>query len=320
MPRSLKLFTLFCMLSVSVCFTLAACYWVAEHYFFDKFFFQKSEAHGYWVVEDSTYHRLAGYGTRAQDMLALEEFIYEQKDPRILGTQATNEFTIALYGDSYVWGVGVREQERFADLLEKKLNEYRPTKVLVFAIEGDNIVDQWRKYKAFLRTGQKADLSIFGIVHNDAFLKKYSWYGPEGEEELEQCEGETVWDVSEDWAEIDVTVVYPQRVKRSLEADTKNWCIVQKLLPDFPKKNALYVSLDSLLTSNPDSLAMTEVYKKAGFPVLTFKMPAPDNTPEQQKMFVSKSETHPSVLAHRIYADEITKTLLQDPRFGFIER
>lgn len=320
MPKVAKVFSLVLVSALSIGLSVAACYWVAENFFFDKFFYQKSLSHGYWVIPDGTYRGLVSFGSRAKDMLALEEFIYEQKDLRVLGTQASNEFTVALFGDSYVWGAGVTENQRFAHVLEEELNRYRPTKVLVFAIEGDNIVDQWRKYEAFLQTGQKADLFVFGIVHNDAFLKKNSWYGMTGQELLDECQGEEVLDIYEDLDQIDPAVVYPQRVKRSLETDTKNYCIVQKLLPEFPKTKALYVDLDSLLTSNPDSLAMADHYRNAGFPVLSFKMPAVDSSSQQEKMFVSKKERHPSVLAHRLYADEIVKLLEHDPRFGFIER
>jgi len=321
MPRLLKYFAVFCFSAVSICVTLVSCYWIAERYYFDKFFYQKSELHGYWVGEDSSYKQLAVYGKRAQDMLALLQYIHEQKDPtKVLGATASNEFTIALFGDSYVWGVGVLEQQRFASLIEKELNAYRPTKVLVFAIEGDNLVDHWRKYNAFLRSGNTADLFMFGIVDNDAFLKSSSWYGMEGQEKLDQCEGEVILDVSEDWTEIDVFAEYPRRVEQSLQPHTKNRCVVQQLLSDFPKKSGLYIGLDSLLTSNPNTLRMANVYEELGFPVLTFDMPSVDLSPDQEKMFVSKKERHPSVLAHQLYAEEIVKTLLRDPRFGFVER
>lgn len=320
MHKVLQWFTMFCFASVSICVALVGCYWIAEHFYFDKFFYQKSTIHGYWLSQDSSYQQLKVFGKRGQDMLALQQFIFEQKSPSVLGAQASNEYTIALFGDSYVWGVGVTEEQRFAHLLEKKLNEYRPTKVLVYAVEGDNIIDQWRKYQAFFRTGTQADLFLFGVVHNDAFLKKNSWYGNEGQEKVDECLGETIWDVSEDWNDIDVGTVYPQRVKRSLEPDTKNFCIVQKLFGDFPKKNALYVDLDSLLTSNPITLVMGDLYRNAGFPVLTFSTPATDLTPAQERMFVSQKERHPSVLAHKMYAEEIIKSLMNDPKFGFVER
>lgn len=321
MPRLLKFFSVFCFSAVSICLTLVACYWVAERYYFDKFFYQKSQLHGYWIADDSSYKQLAVYGKRADDMLALLQYIHEQKDSRrVLGATATNEFTIVLFGDSYVWGVGVLEQQRFASLIEKELNAYRPTNVVVFAVEGDNLVDHWRKYKAYLSSGNHADLFLFGIVDNDAFLKSSSWYGNEGQEKLDECEGEVIWDVSEDWTKIDVFAEYPRRVEQSLMPHTKNWCVVQKLLPEFPKKSALYISLDSLLTSNPNSLRMTNVYKELNFPVLTLEMPGVDLSPVQEKMFVSQKERHPSVLAHQLYAKEIVKTLLSDPRFGFVER
>jgi hypothetical protein len=90
------------------------------------------------------------------------------------------------------------------------------------------------------------------------------------------------------------------------------------LLPDFPRDKALYVDLDSLLTSNPDTLALGEIYKRAGLPVLSFEMIGPDLSSQQERLFVSKKERHPSALAHRLYAEEIVRVLMSDPRFGFL--
>lgn len=318
--KAVRVLAVLTLVVVTTAIAIFACVWVAEHYFFDKFFYQKSEAHGYWIAEETSYKGLASYGSRGEDILALLDFIEEDKDPQTLKASAANEFTVAILGDSYTWGVGVREQQRYADLVEQKLNQYRPTKVLVLAMEGDNIVDHYRKYAELLKSGTQVDLFIFGVVHNDAFLKKYPWYGKEAEDEIYGCEGEVVWDVSEDWAEIDVAVEYPKRVVKSLQPGTKNYCIVQTLIPKLPKHQALYVNLDSLLTTNPDSMLMAEEYQKAGYPVLTMQTIAPDHTPKQQRLFVSQKETHPSVLAHELYANSIVETLLDDPRFGFIER
>jgi hypothetical protein len=291
---------------------------VAEHWFFDRFFYQKSLAHGYWVSTEGGFEGLKAFGKRGEDILALEEFIQKKSDGAVLGATTESSQTIAVFGDSYVWGTGVKEDQRFAHLLEEQLNRYQSTKVFVFATEGDNIVDQWRKYQAVKRTGANIDLYVFGVVHNDALLKKNSWHGNEGQEKIDQCEGETVWDVTEDWSQIDVEDEYPKRVKQSVLVGTKNACVILKLLPDFPRDKALYVDLDSLLTSNPDTLALGEIYKRAGLPVLSFEMIGPDLSSQQERLFVSKKERHPSALAHRLYAEEIVRVLMSDPRFGFL--
>lgn len=315
----LKFFLLIGLIAtVSIFTTTAACYWIAEHFFFDKFFYHKSVAHGYWVSPETGYQGLADFGHRGSDMLGLMRIIFEGKESKVLGVQATNQFTIAVFGDSYVWGLGVRENERLSALLEEKLNHYRPTKVLTFAVEGDNLIDHWRKYKALRDSGQKIDLLILGIVHNDAFIKKNSWYGLADQDLVDQCQGRVILDVSEDIEEHRFVDVYPQRVLQSLEPDTKNYCIVQEFIPKFPKEHALYVSLDSLLTTDPKSLKMTELWQKAGYPVLTFKTIAPDLSPEQETLFVSQKERHPSARAHRLFAAGIADILLKDPRFGFI--
>ncbi|MBW7955199.1 hypothetical protein H3C66_00535 [Patescibacteria group bacterium] len=318
--KTLPVVLAFGALTVTTIVAVIGCYWVAEHYFFDKFFYQKSIAHGYWPVDDGSYKALSTFGSRGEDVLALIEYIEEEKEPRVLGSTASNEFTIALFGDSYIWGKGVREDQRLGDVLERKLDRHRPTQVLTFALEGDNIIDQWRKYLAVQKSGTKVDLYVFAIVHNDAFLKKYPWYGNEGQEKIDACEGEIVWDISEDYDQVDVGAVYPQRVKRSLETGTKNYCVVQALLPEFPREHAVYIDLDSLLTSNPDSLAMADQYRQFGLPVLTFGMLGLDNTNQQEKLFVTKMERHPSALAHSLYAEGIEKLLLQDKAFAFLER
>lgn len=296
-------------------FTIAACFWLAEHVFFDKFFFQKSLAHGYWVTEESSYEHLAAYGNRGTDILGLLHSIHDE-NATVLGAADSDEFTIALYGDSYTWGAGVREHQRYAAQLEQELDRSRPTKVLVFAMEGDNVVDQYLKYQAVQRSGQHIDVHIFGIVHNDALLKKNYVYG-ELPGEVSSCSGETVWDISEDWQDIDAEKEYPIRIQRSFSPDTLNACIVDRLLQTLPKEKSLYVGLDSLLSEHLNDKLMLTEYKKRGFTVLEFSPLSKEHPEVQEKLFVSQKERHPSALAHRLYAEQIAKVLREDNRFGF---
>ncbi|KKQ49358.1 MAG: hypothetical protein US68_C0016G0018, partial [Candidatus Shapirobacteria bacterium GW2011_GWE1_38_10] len=119
------------------------------------FFYQKSITHGYWIPSKHPTHD--DFGHRAKDIYQLQS---GQPDP--LKTNNSDIFKIALYGDSYVWGQGIKNEQRFAKLLETKLNKIRPTKIISLAETGDNIFDHYQKYKATPEIFGEIDLNVFG--------------------------------------------------------------------------------------------------------------------------------------------------------------
>src|SRR3989344_6833304 len=111
----------------------------SEKYFFDKFYYYKSASHGYvnpiWnplingsnpsIVEE-----------RIKDLRALIEITRKDSEANNQ-LSPSNYFRIAIIGDSMVYGLGIRNNERFSYLLEQKLNKIKPTKAYILAQPAD---------------------------------------------------------------------------------------------------------------------------------------------------------------------------------------
>lgn len=296
--------------------TIFTCYWLAEHLFFDRFFYQKSPAHGYWVASSELLPGLAFFGSRASDTRSLLTAM-PATSSSILGRNDDRQiYTIAVIGDSYTWGTGVRESQRFVRQLEARLNQERPTKVLSLALEGDNLLDHWLKYQLLKEQQADLDLVIFALVHNDGLLKADSPYG-EIQAVTAGCEGPSITELAAETTAAAAAVQYPEIIRQSMQPGTRNRCVLDGLLGRLPHHRALYLHLDSLLTSNPETLALAQLFQDRGFPVFGWQMLGPDLSPVQEQLFVSPRERHPSVLAHRLYAASLSKLLLEDPVWGF---
>jgi hypothetical protein len=114
-----------------ICITIAtsaARRWAAETYFFDKFIYDKNPRYGYFAQGTTT----ASFGKRAEELLHLEEFQNNQKQGTtgVSGETADSRYAVVVIGDSYVWGQGLRNEDRFAYILEKKLNTIIPSHVM----------------------------------------------------------------------------------------------------------------------------------------------------------------------------------------------
>jgi len=161
MPKIIKIISL-CTLTFLFCFlTYKLCYFIAEKYFFDKLFYQKSVIHGY--INSDNYQQ---YGERAKDIVTLKG----NNQNKTLGI-STNIFTIVVIGDSFTWGQGIRNNQRFVFLLNQKFNSLRPTNIISLAMPGWNILD-YKNYYDQARQLYSPDLYIFTVVDNDNYINK----------------------------------------------------------------------------------------------------------------------------------------------------
>lgn len=172
---AIRLLSVFIMTILS----LKATIWVAEHYFFDKFFYRKSAMHGYSKDEGNPLAEKDLKGLLKPRLQDLNELL-QTNDYRILGEQSDNNtYKVALIGDSFVYGTGVRTSERFGEVLEKKLNLIRLSRVYVLAQPGDDLIDNFAKFELAFQYIQP-DIYILGMVDNDISFGAYDKY-PQGE-------------------------------------------------------------------------------------------------------------------------------------------
>lgn len=288
--------------------SLFACYFIAQKFFFDKFFYQKSVTFGYWIPSARSSLSLKDFGDRARDIYQLENKIPDKNYP-------TELFQIAIYGDSYVWGQGIKNDQRFAKILEEKLNQHRPTRVISLAEIGDNIFDHYQKYQQAADIFGKIDLHIFALLFNDllfdnpidnryqtkTFLSHNSYFGCTGPEFI-------------------ATFEEGQNTLDSLNPDSKNYCTFKKIIPLLPNKNVLYFDIGQITHS--DTNPLQKKFHLLASQNLSLFEPFSQEIPSSShpnKYNVSPIDFHPSALANQIIAKLFYQEITTNPEWGFVK-
>lgn len=144
---------------------------ISEIFFFDKFYYQKSIDFGYFHFPPNKKSTLEVFGKRSQDVLTL----LNNKSPDVKGHTSHGNYTIAIVGDSYVWGQGLKNNDRFPILLERKLSNLKDTKVYSFGMSGDGILDYYVKYQK-IKELYDIDLYVYVLTVNDILINKDSLF------------------------------------------------------------------------------------------------------------------------------------------------
>jgi lysophospholipase L1-like esterase len=82
---------------------------------------------------------------------------------REIGAKASGRYRIAIVGDSFTWGQGIEERERFSDVLEVDLGP--PYEVLNFGIPGNNLPEHVHVIEQALKVS--ADFVLLQLYIND---------------------------------------------------------------------------------------------------------------------------------------------------------
>jgi hypothetical protein len=303
-------FSAISLFSLLLCFiTYRLCYFVAEKYFFDKFFYQKNTTYGYWSQDKEVI--LSDFGYRSKDLLTY----FNSSSDKVLGDTDNNSYRIAIIGDSLVWGTGIKNNERFAYILEQKLNHIHPTTIFSLANPGDDFFDNYVKYLDSSKFFGKIDLYIFGLFNNDlAFSNSFI----ESQKKLKKnlaigCPGkiytEPTFDLNNEHLNQDYTIAG----MGSLNPSSANYCAFQKLISLLPQQKTIYIDLGSLI--NNDEL------QQKFWGIVSSHLPV-INIPYQDthKTAVSQFEKHPNSYSNLIYADILFNEITTNPRWNFIKK
>jgi hypothetical protein len=304
------------LFSLLLCFfSYRFCYFIAEKYFFDKFFYQKSISHGY--NPPNRQFNYLDYGNRAKDLMALEN----PSVKNVLGISDDNYYRIVVIGDSHVWGSGIRNEQRFSKLLENKFNKIKPTKVYSYGKCGNNTLDYYDVYKQ-ISSILTANLYIIVPVTNDAILLTDDLDNPI----TNLCQKENpnekpIMNVGDD----------PGKMIDSSWINPINQCIVNKSLEFLPTNNAIYFIdknydndnsqfkyyLQSLNKNNKYVLS-TEVGKYMDKYKKYFD---PHNLSDNHNIYdnfsISRVEPHPNALANQMYADILFNEITTNSKWNF---
>ncbi|MFA5025583.1 MAG: SGNH/GDSL hydrolase family protein [Candidatus Shapirobacteria bacterium] len=307
MTKTNKILTLFFFTMIICLTTYFICYFIAEKYFFDKFFYQKSISHGYVLSEEN--FNYATYGDRGKDLATLE-------NPNQLKTEIfQDEFRIAIIGDSHVWGQGVKNNQRFAKLLHDKLNKIRSTRVFSYGKRGNNTLDYYNTYQNISNI-VFANIYIIVPVTNDAILNKNNISHPFVTSCEKKFPKEKPLFFSENYPVntiIDHSWINPI-----------NQCIVDSSLQSLPTSNAIYLIdkdyyrdntqfnyyYQSLLKNNKTILS-TSIGKFMDH----YKKYFDDNV--YKNFNLSPSDPHPNAIANQMYAEILFDEITTNPKWNF---
>ncbi|MBU0576418.1 hypothetical protein KJ654_02025 [Patescibacteria group bacterium] len=310
----------------SIILTYRAAFAIAENFFFDKLFYKKSAVYGYQSHDSNLlkYPNNQLIEKRITDLRLLTKADLN-KDPHVLGVSSEDDYRIAIIGDSFVYGTGVKQAERFPELLEKKLNSYRKTQVFVLAQPGDGMLENYAKF-LLAKENIDPDLFIIGLLHNDLLIDNSNKYPRQQTiyENLKQVclqpEFKYSWpNYQASIQELIVDGFYP-----SSKSEYANICYFDKIIVDMTKNPVLFFSFHSnpssyLPATNDETEQKSDAIVKQYSQIIKNhqgKIAYFDDRLQYQP--VSHLENHPSVKTHQGYSDLLIKEIIENPQYHFL--
>lgn len=326
--------------SISLLLCLLAyflCRKIVENNFFDKFIYQKSISYGYRVslIEKEKYQKFRPlinllFGQRIKDMTNLEsgKNIFTDK-----------QFNIAIIGDSYVWGLGIKSKQRFAKILEKKLNQLRPTKVITLGQPGDGFLDYLYWYDLINTQKINPDLFIFTLVENDVFVDPRSPHStlPKYKEIINICQQNDsttniinlnnidIYKLNKDgYSRDQIDIVINDLHLKSLK-NPINICIFQKVLTSLSNSQSIFFTTDNYLGNSEGFNLLNRYLISFNKNILSSELGKNfskyssywDNGNPTNYFKISSIEGHPNTLANQMYADILFQEITTNSKWNF---
>jgi hypothetical protein len=298
--------------------TYKLCNYIAVKYFFDKIIYQKSTVYGYGLDSQIA---LSKFGDRSKDVIALDS-----NNPNVLGLSDDKSFKIAIIGDSFVWGQGLENNQRFVTILNKKLSSIQPTKIISLAIPGWNILDFVDAYNK-MKKNFSPDLIIFTVVTNDVFINKTDSDNPITKFCLSINNNHTpFYDFDMDTITKNnpgaASDVFLQARKQGWENPT-NLCVLDTSLDILPMDKTIYLVAEDYVEWSETKLYKQHLLAKNKY-IISSSLGK--NIPEYSEYFdgpvfkllrISPVEGHPNSIANKMFADILFNEITSNPKWNF---
>lgn len=297
-----------------------------EKFFFDQLFYKKSPIHGYSKFVPIISKDNSIIEKRRKDLHAI--YATQKSNVSVLGSKTEDPYSIALIGDSMIYGLGVRENQSVGRILEKKLNKIRPTKVYVMAMPGDSIVENYAKFLAAYNTS-KINLYIVALYHNDTIYDHANRYPNESDvyRHLVNLCPNPEFIPNENWGKIEWERLVYDVLIPSYSPLFANRCWLEKAVISMANKTdmLMFFLLDLEIgeiygndSKSPDNmfnhvvaLGRNTVTAAGGSTISGFGI-----RPSENFQYVSKKEFHPSAETHRLYAERLFQEITNNPKWG----
>lgn len=267
---------------------------------FDQLIYRKSPWHGYGNVQgDLCKAQLNSDGYRDEE--------FSSKKPE--------EYLIIVVGDSVVYGQGLLKHQRFTNILEKRLDKIRSTRVLNLGNCGTNIYQHFLTAEKFGRK-LNPDLVIIGVTENDLIVwDNLQNYPPELPVTDRMVLSEKPWESDQ----------YTSRVLGSLDERSDNMEMLNFLIPQFPKDDqTIYFSFNYIPS---ETKSLDKILRQYGLNLidsreLYFNSYRELSVKQSGKDFmkISAKEGHPNALANKMYAEKLYAEIISNPKYGFNDK
>ncbi len=306
---------------------------IAEQFFFDKLYYNKSSRFGYeddylGVIKGRKRNKIVF--SRLGDLISLINIAQNKLFPdKILGTKDPDLYNIAVIGDSFVYGTGVRENETFPKILENKLSKIQDVKVYNFGLPGSNVINN---YSIFLLAEEYLDIDLYiiGVVEDDLLYFGLNKRYPEEEQIhddfISRCpniEFRYSPEKGKDWSQVIIEGIYP-----SFSDNYANICVLSDIVLRLALKNTIFINLNTtkipsevshLNTSSEKArkkalsiYKYAEVIRRSGGIIID-----PFDNPHFQYTQVSTREGHASKETHKLQAEFLYEAIMGNPSFEF---
>lgn len=269
--------------------------------FFDKFIYMKDPEYGY---------KISANGNICTAGLNSDGYREREFYPKGKG-----EFLIIVVGDSLVYGQGLRVENRFTNILEKKLNLLKETKVRVLNLGkcGNNIYGNFDTLNRF-RQKLDPDLIVFTLYYNDLLLEFDLRDAPP----FVQNDGEPIVFNPEH-----SDPKYIQRVLGSFSTNTLNFKMLTTIVEMMPEEKILYYWLSN---KDPDEsfYELSKVFIDHHLSIidnydLYFRKYRGFASRRKYELRISEKEPHPTALANEMFAERLYQEITQNQKWGFAE-
>lgn len=273
-------------------------------FFFDKFIYLKDPEYGYVRNADGGWFCSADLNS---DGFRDIEF-YPKKD---------SEFLILVVGDSLVYGQGLRIKDRFSNLLQKRLNKIRKTRVYNLGRCGANIYRNYVNAEKY-RKKLNPNLIIFTLFENDLLINEDLSDFPNSIDQSVSGR-KIVYEVGQE----NTPVEYYQQILETFDENTVNYSMLMDLMPQMPRDKTLYYLL-TYWEPNTNPFKLLEVFNQHGFPIINnfalYFEKYEKLANKKLELQISPKETHPNAIANQMFTERLYQEIISNPQWGFTEK
>lgn len=285
---------------------------IAEKHFFDNLFYKKSWLHGYCGVEGWLDCRNEWNTALFRFFVGSNNYGYRDRD---FYPKQEDEFVVMIIGDSNVWGTGMRMNQRFTAILERKLSKIRNSRVMALGKRSTNLIDHISEASEYENIFSP-DLVVFTYFENDLLIP--SWQ----EESVVRTRNNN--NLIRDLRFDDKSDAYAEKVLGSYDENTENFRIFTEKVTELPDRYLYFIlsywpeqqflkKVESLMRSEGlNVIDAFDIYSDK-YSLLT----SGNNNKIEANLTISLKEGHPNATAHQMFAERLFLEITCNSRYGF---